>query len=103
MRQVIKPLDFIEGEGTRTDQAHLAAQDVDQLGKFIETEFADEPSNSGDAGVVGQFEDRAGHFIEDFQFVFALGRVGNHGAEFEHGERFSIQARPLLSEQDRAV
>src|SRR2546425_4382666 len=50
VRQIVKPLDLIQGERTRADQAHLTAQDIDQLGKLVETEFANELPNSCHAG-----------------------------------------------------
>ena len=57
------------GSGRGPDQAHLAAQDVEELGQLIEAVLAQELPDGGDARVIGNFEDRAAHFVHGGQLV----------------------------------
>ena len=49
MRQIVKTFDFVHRQRARADEAHLAAQDVKELGKFINAEFAEEFADGRDA------------------------------------------------------
>ena len=92
MGKVAEPFDFIHREGTLTDEAHIAVQDIQELGEFIEAVFAEEPANGGDAGVVCNLEDRTAHFVHGFELMFILLGVGYHGAEFIKGKGAAILA-----------
>src|ERR1041385_3583884 len=50
--------------GRRAEEAHLAAEEVDELGKFVDGRLAQPAADGGDARVVGDFEDGSTHFIE---------------------------------------
>lgn len=91
---------FIDWERTRADEAHFAAEHIIELRQFIDGVFADESTEWGDAGVIGYFEDRAGHFIELGEFMFFLFGIGDHGSEFVHAEGFSIEAAAHLVKED---
>lgn len=50
------PRDFLLDDGTRTDEAHLAFEDVQQLGQLIEAGLSKESAALCDAGIVLEFE-----------------------------------------------
>src|SRR5215469_9810251 len=45
MGEVVEAFDFIDGKRARADQAHFTAKDVEELGPFIDAEFAQEFSD----------------------------------------------------------
>src|SRR5205085_6930508 len=51
--------DFIWHGGTRSDQRHLSAQYIDELGQLIEAGSTQEISHRRDAWIIRQLEDRA--------------------------------------------
>src|SRR3970040_2037258 len=77
--------------GTGTDKAHVALQDIPELGYLVETGLAQEPASSHQALVVLGGEPRA---------VF-LGVLA-HGAELVHGEVPTLMADSWLTEERRA-
>ena len=88
-----------------SDKAHFAGQDVPELRQFVQRVAAHPASAAGHAGIIADFEQHAGAVVlgaEPGQRGFG---VRHHGPEFEHPERFSGFAHPLLPEQDgsRAV
>ncbi len=66
---------LVEEGGTRTDNAHVALQNADQLGKFVNAGFAEESADHGPVPV-RIFEEVGRHG----------GRISPHGAEFGHPE-----------------
>src|SRR5204862_2263213 len=74
--------------------------DVDQLGQFIEAEFAQDTPDGSNARIVAELEDGAAHFVQAIDFVFALLGVCCHGSKLEHGEGPAIEAAALLAEKD---
>ena len=70
----------------RPDQAHVALEDVEQFGEFVEAGGAQEFAEGGQALVVGE------------QVPLRVALVG-HGAELVHGERFTMHAGPGLAEE----
>lgn len=93
---------FVDGEGAGADEAHLAPEDVDELGKFVDAESAEPGAEGEDAGVVADFEDGAVHFVLGGEF-FAHGfGVGVHGAELPHHEGFAVATGAFLAEEDGA-
>ena len=77
--------------GARTNEGHGAAEDVPELGYFVEADFAHEASEGGDAGVVV--------FAEGGACAFG---VDVHGAEFVHFEGFAVVADAFLGIEDGA-
>ena len=78
--------------GSRTDQGHLAHEDVEQLGQLVEAGLAQHATDLGDARVVLGGPDGA---------RARLG-IAVHAAELDDGERLAAQARALLQVEDRA-
>ena len=73
-----------------TDDAHLALEDIDELGisSILRTEssgrslqLAQEATDAGDAGIVLAGDARS-----------PTGRIGHHGAKFVKGERLAVLA-----------
>ncbi len=75
----------------RTDQAHLAQQDVPELGQFIQFGIAQEFAKGGDAGIA-----IGGDFAALVAFVFFV-----HGAEFEDAEGFAFIPGARTAVEDR--
>ena len=50
------PRDFFLNDGSRTDEAHLTFEDVQELGQLIEAGLSKEGAALCDAGIVLQFE-----------------------------------------------
>lgn len=63
------PRDFLLDDGTGTDEAHFAFEDVQELGQLIEAGLSEEGAALGDAGIVLQFE-----FPIPFLFRRRIGR-----------------------------
>lgn len=76
--------------GARADEAHVAAQDVPELGKFVEVPAAHPGADAQEAGVVG------GGALRE---VVGGGGVGAHAAEFPHAENARAGAEALLGEK----
>src|SRR5690606_34317111 len=102
VRQVLEQLRTLR---PRADQAHRAAQDVEQLRELVEPRLAEEAADPGDARVVLLGQDRAGVLLG----------VRLHGPELVHVELVELNAPhtvvgagphqlagALLAEQDRA-
>ena len=93
---------FVKWERPRAHEAHFATEDVPELGELVNAGFAEEFADLGNAGVVGDFEDGAGHFVAVLEFAASVLGIGIHGAEFPHGEGPSVKASSLLFEKDGA-
>jgi hypothetical protein len=79
--------------GTRTDEAHFAAQDVPELGKFIETQTTQVGTDFGTSWVVGYCPDSA-----EIAFGVLL-----HGAEFDDGKSPAVQSDSNLTIENGAA
>uniref|UniRef100_A0A0N4Z3F3 LigA n=1 Tax=Parastrongyloides trichosuri TaxID=131310 RepID=A0A0N4Z3F3_PARTI len=82
-----------DGVGARADQRHLAAQDVYQLGQFIQAGGAQELAQTGDAVVAGC----------DLTAGGGVGGFLTHGAELPHHDLFLVEAVAALAKQGRAL
>lgn len=98
--KLIKFSDFVIGERARADEAHLAAEDIPELGEFVDAGAPDEFAERGDARVLRHFENRAIHFVVLVECRFLLFCIGDHRAEFIHQEFFSVEAGTGLGEED---
>jgi hypothetical protein len=96
-------IDLGDERGARADEAHVAEEDVDQLGKLVNAGAAEEAADAGDAGIVLHLEDGAAHFIKGLEGGFFLLGVNDHGAEFEEAEAAAIHADAFLDEKDGAA
>jgi len=75
--------------GSGADDAHMADQDVEELGQFVEVAIAKETAHPGDPGIV-------------VGGLFGIGfRIDAHGPEFEAWEGTSQEAYACLHEEDR--
>jgi len=77
-------------------KAHIPSQHVIELGKFVDAESAEISAKPSNSGVFGGFENRAIHFIKDFEFETGLFGVINHGSKLVHRERSAVEATPFL-------
>ena len=71
------------------NERHVAAEDVEELWKFVDFGAAEECADGGDAGVRAEGEGVAGE-------------IDAHGAELEDVEAAEATAGALLAEEDRA-
>ena len=78
---------------------HIARNDIEQLGQFINGSLADKVTELKDTRVVRQLENGAVHLVAvlGFDFIEPLVCIGVHGAEFPHAEGLAVQARALLT------
>ena len=60
----LEPLVVAQRQRPRADEAHLAAQDVPQLGQLVDREAAQDAADRRDARVVPDLEDRAVGLVE---------------------------------------
>ena len=80
-RKVLHP------QGPRADEAHLAAEDVPELGELVQAGAAQGAAQGREALGIGQ--------------QVPLGIAGaRHGAELEHSEGLAVQAGAHLAEED---
>ena len=98
------PGDDLNHLGPWPDQAHLALENVDELGELIEAPLAEKAAHGGDPGIIGMLVGLAtiladvGHAVVS---VPGAPSIGLHGAELENCEDVSVPADPLLAEEDR--
>ena len=78
--------------GAGADQAHVAAEDVEELRQLVDALGADEGTDAGDAGV--SFGGPAG--------TGGLG-IDPHAAELQQREDLAVQADALLAIHHRAA
>src|SRR5438874_2515210 len=62
-------LDLVHRERSRTDEAHVAFEDVPELSEFVERGLAEEASDAGHARILFHFENRTGHHVEFLKLV----------------------------------
>ncbi|PIT17481.1 hypothetical protein BGI32_02540 [Snodgrassella alvi] len=79
--------DFLFGAGA--DKAHVAFEDIPELGQFVDAGFADDVADAGDAGVAQ---------LRHLGAVFF--GVAAHAAEFVDAEFAAAAADAVLAEQD---
>src|ERR1019366_6643274 len=103
--------ELVRKRGTRADQAHLAANHVDQLRQLVEAEAAQNPPNRRDAIVTGQLEHLrvapgpvtgGGPILDPALDILAMRRIGGgnaHRAQLEHLERIAAHTDALLAKQ----
>src|SRR5205814_7364380 len=88
-------------ERPRPDEAHLAANHVDELGQLVQIGAAKEAAHTRDAWVLGHLEEALGALVARHEL--RLHRVGAvvHRAELEDPEGLAVAADAPLAEQDR--
>ncbi len=96
-------VDLVAQRRAGPDEAHVALQDVDQLGQLVEARAAQDVADPRDPGITGDLEQRAGALVVGLHGGQAGLGVDDHGAELEHPELGLVAADPLLAEQHRAA
>ena len=112
---VLVLLPLVDGGRTRADDAHVALQDVPELGELVQGVLADEFADAGllcpvgedlvadDAGVKIQLEHHAVRYpVLSKELFLALVRVHVHGADFVELEALAVLADALLLVDDGA-
>jgi len=110
---VLVVLDFVGKRGTRADEAHVAAHDVDDLGQLVEAELAQNPADVGDPPIVGELEDLAAVVVGGGRgavpvgnpafYIFAMDAIGGgglHRAQLQHFKSATLRADSLLAEEN---
>ena len=69
---------------TRSDDGHVAFENVDELRQFVEAELAENVAERINAGVVLHLECLAARFVQRHEFFFAFFGIGIHAAELVH-------------------
>jgi hypothetical protein len=77
---------FGEGQGAWSDERHIAAQHIPQLGQFIETGCSQKSSHAGNSRIVFHFERRAVLLVHGQQSRLAVFGVDDHRPKFEHAK-----------------
>ena len=81
-----------------SNDAHIALQDVPQLGQLIEAGLADKLAHTGNARVVLDLEHGTIHLVLIQQIVQFCLCIGAHGAELIELEGLAVAADALLAE-----
>ena len=79
-------VEILDEQRARTDQAHLAVVDVEELGKLIEAGGAQEAPKAGEALLIGE------------EVTLHITQV-THGAEFVESEDAAVQPGACLAEE----
>lgn len=82
--------------GPRTDQAHVAAKHIPELGKLVQARLPQKGANLRNPRVIGQLEERAVWALVQVEQVFlqCLG-IGNHRTELCKAYCLAVNADPL--------
>src|SRR3990172_6654690 len=88
--------DLVQERGPRSDEAHLAAQDVPQLWQLIDARPTDPPSGTRDPRIVGDLEGPPVHLVPIVDFGASGLRVARHGPEFQDREHAALEPHPTL-------
>ena len=79
-------------ERARPDQAHLAPEDVEQLGELVERAAPQQLADARDPRIVSDLEQAVGGFVLPAQLVALRLRADVHRAELEHLEHLAVAA-----------
>ena len=90
-----------ERQRPRPHEAHLAAQDVDDLRNLVQRETPQDPPHPGDPRVVSDLEQRPAGFVRCLELRLPLGRAGDHRPELEHPELVLADPDPGVDVEDR--
>jgi len=75
---LVKTFVVSHGKRSRSHQAHVTLQDVDELGQFIDADFSQDFSYPGDTWIILDLEHRPARLIEVFKLGLLLLCVLNH-------------------------
>src|ERR1700735_4393771 len=91
---------LVEDQRTRPNQAHLAAQHVEQLGQLVQGGLSQEVADARYPGILGDLEEALLGFVAIDQGVLELLGFGDHRAELEQPEATLVAPDPHLAEED---
>ena len=91
-----------QGEGARTDQAHVALQYIVKLGQLIQARSTQEFTDSRDPGIVFDLERRPVQLIEMFQCFLDFLGIGHHGSEFQEAKLPFVESDSFLGKKYRS-
>src|ERR1700694_4412463 len=94
--------DLTGEDRTRPNQAHLAAEHIDQLRQLVKKALPEEATDSRKAGTLPYFEEWRTRLVEDEYLVQHGVRAVHHGAEFEEGELYPFLHEALLPKENWA-
>jgi hypothetical protein len=95
---------LLRDQGPRADEAHLAAQDVDQLRQLVDRGPAQKAADARDPRVLADLEhDAVVGLVELGELGLARLRVGEHRTELEDRELVAVAAHASLTEEHRAA
>src|SRR3989442_5635724 len=92
---------LVHRQWPRPHQAHLALEDIEELGELVEGKLPEEPAGAGAPRVTRRLEDRPGPVVEVVDLVAHPLRVLDHGPELVHQEAPAVEPGALLAEDDR--
>ena len=93
---------IVHGMGARTNQAHIAFQDIPKLRQFVEAVLAKKAAEPRDARIIGDFEERVPALVESAQRIFQFVRAVDHGPEFITNKSLSLFSSAQRTIADRA-
>ena len=94
---------FRRNRRARSNNGHIAFENVDELRQFVEAELAENVSERVNTRVVLHLEGLAASLVLGHEFFFAFFGVNVHAAELVHGEQRTVLANASLLEDDRAL
>ena len=103
----VNVLIFVENQRTRSDQTHLASDDIEQLRQLIERVATQPPADSRYPGIIEDLEHSRVTavlkvLVQVRDFVLSLLGIVGHRSELEDPERPIASAHPNLAKaQDR--
>src|SRR6266446_1667650 len=102
LAESIEQLVIAQLQRTRTDQAHVPLQYVEELWKLVNAGLTQKAAQRRNAWIVLDLENRPAHFVLVLDVFEALFRVHDHGAELVDVEHPFIEAHAFLYEEHRA-
>src|SRR5207253_9523369 len=96
----IASIHFLARKRSRSDQRHVAAEDIPELRQLIQAAAAKKLPEPRDPRISAQFECRAVLFAERAERCLLFFGVGDHGAELEHDEDTAALANAPLPKED---
>src|ERR671912_1754811 len=97
--RLLHPQEVTYRKRSRTDQAHLPLEDVNELGRFVYAPAAQETPDSGHAGIVPDLEGWSLYLVEILQDSLAYFGVPLHRAKHVADENLLVRPDTLLSEE----
>jgi len=98
-------LELFVGNGTRSDDTHVARENVEQLRKFVQAGFSENSADRSDPRIIAQLAIggplRGSQRIRLKEPTQTLRRVRDHGAEFQAVEMLSVETDAPMLEQGR--